>query len=658
MAKPDEILLKLEIQESKVRDKIDKLKESVSKLDGRKREYKRTVKELQLEEQKLSKIRDKRISRQKQLANSTKELTKETQRLKVATQDSSKATGGATSSVLELGRVISDAPYGIRGMANNLSQLGTSMMFTFKSAGSLMAGFKALSAALFGPLGLVIALNAVLAYFENMSMASDSLSREMEKTTKEVKKQIKALQDLIKVTGDRASSEEQVRIELFKQSKINEGIKKIYEDSNLTLDEKKKKVKELNELKEKELKIEKLLLQIERIKSTITTLIGTEENLSTKSQEYQNELREKALPLIEKRNELEKKLAELLKEFEEDNREIIKGSLEDLKKQLAEKRKIQQQTSTNNKEYKQQQVEIDKILQKIKEIEGTKIKVDIELPEVESIFGFLKTPKEKEKEAKRIFDALKITLGDAFDDFSKAGFPTLDLPDVIDPEDVKEQFDYLSHYKDAFQTVFTGVNDFIGAEYERRLTIEQNHTNSLNEELNNRLLNENLSKGERAKIQQEIWQNDEKLRKKQNEIKKKQFNTQKAFNITTAVIDTYAGATKALNDPTVPSTIAKWALAGSTIANGLAQVAMISRQKFQPESASTPIRTASASGGGGGVGDRSFNFNLVGASQQNQLAQAIQGTFDKPIKAYVVSKDITNQQQLDANTKSTARFGG
>ena len=83
MAKPDEILLKLEIQESKVRDKIDKLKESVSKLDGRKREYKRTVKELQLEEQKLSKIRDKRISRQKQLANSTKELTKETQRLKV-----------------------------------------------------------------------------------------------------------------------------------------------------------------------------------------------------------------------------------------------------------------------------------------------------------------------------------------------------------------------------------------------------------------------------------------------------------------------------------------------------------------------------------------------------------------------------------------------
>ena len=33
------------------------------------------------------------------------------------------ASGGATATVLELGRTISDSNYGIRGMANNLSQL-------------------------------------------------------------------------------------------------------------------------------------------------------------------------------------------------------------------------------------------------------------------------------------------------------------------------------------------------------------------------------------------------------------------------------------------------------------------------------------------------------------------------------------------------------
>lgn len=647
-----DILFDLKIKEERVTRKLKEVNEIVKTADRRKRKYKEAVKDVVKYETQLANIRRQRVNINKNAAKAEKELT-------LATQQSSRATGGATSSVLELGRVISDAPYGIRGMANNLSQLGTSMMFTFKSAGSLMAGIKALGSALLGPLGLVIALNAVLAYFENMSMASNTLSKEMEKATKEIEKQTKALGELLDVIDSRGSSEEQVRIELFKQSKISDDIKKIYEDSNLTLDEKKKKIKDLNDLKEKELKIEKILLQIEKIKSTITTLIGTEENLSTKSIEYQNEQREKALPLIKERNRLESELSKLLKDLEGENTKVIKGSLEYWKKQLAEKRKIQQQTATNNKEYKQQQVEIDEILKKIKEIEGTEVKVNIKLPEVESVFGFLKTPKEKEKEAKRIFEALKITLGDAFDDFSKAGFPTLDLPDIIDDDDVKEQFDYLNHYKEVFQTAFTGINDFIGAEYERRLTIEQNHTNKLNEELNNRLLNENLSKEDRAKIQQEIWQNDEALRKKQNEIKKKQFNTQKAFNITMATVDTYAAATKVLNDPALTGNpFARISLAAATVVSGLAQVAMIARQKFQPEAASTPIRTAGGGGGGGGVGDRSFNFNLVGANQQNQLVNAIQSQFEKPLKAYVVSKDITNQMALDANIKSTARFGG
>ena len=90
---------------------------------------------------------------------------------------------------------------------------------------------------------------------------------------------------------------------------------------------------------------------------------------------------------------------------------------------------------------------------------------------------------------------------------------------------------------------------------------------------------------------------------------------------------------------------------------GALQIATIASSKFQPDAASTPIRTASG-GGGGGLGNRTFDFNLVGNNQNNQLAEAIGSQFDKPLKAYVVSKDITNQQQLDANIKSSARFGG
>jgi hypothetical protein len=64
----------------------------------------------------------------------------------------------------------------------------------------------------------------------------------------------------------------------------------------------------------------------------------------------------------------------------------------------------------------------------------------------------------------------------------------------------------------------SSMTDFLSAEYDRQLTIEQNKTNALNNELNQRLLNEDLSKDERERIQLQIGQNDEKLRKKQEAI--------------------------------------------------------------------------------------------------------------------------------------------
>jgi hypothetical protein len=110
-----------------------------------------------------------------------------------------------------------------------------------------------------------------------------------------------------------------------------------------------------------------------------------------------------------------------------------------------------------------------------------------------------------------------------------------------------------------------------------------------------------------------------------------------------------------LNDPSPIPAFARFALASATIVSGLANVAAIARQKFQSTSAATPPRTG-GSGGGDGVGDREFNFNLVGNTQTNQLAEAIQGQFSQPLKAFVVSKDVTTQQELDANIKGTATF--
>ena len=80
------------------------------------------------------------------------------------------ASGGATTSVLELGRVVSDAPYGIRGMANNVSQLASNMLFTAQQVDQTtgkVIGFtgvlKQMGKTFIGPLGILFAIQAVVA---------------------------------------------------------------------------------------------------------------------------------------------------------------------------------------------------------------------------------------------------------------------------------------------------------------------------------------------------------------------------------------------------------------------------------------------------------------------------------------------------------------
>jgi len=62
-------------------------------------------------------------------------------------------------------------------------------------------------------------------------------------------------------------------------------------------------------------------------------------------------------------------------------------------------------------------------------------------------------------------------------------------------------------------------------------------------------------------------------------------------------------------------------------------------------------------GGGGGRVIEAPDFNVVGASQTSQLAETVAGQQSKPVKAFVVGKDISTQQELDRNITNTASFG-
>lgn len=73
------------------------------------------------------------------------------------------------------------------------------------------------------------------------------------------------------------------------------------------------------------------------------------------------------------------------------------------------------------------------------------------------------------------------------------------------------------------------------------------------------------------------------------------------------------------------------------------------------------IKSTSMSGGGGGStapsAPQAPAFNVVGAAPENQLAQVIGEQDKKPVKAFVVSSEVSNQQALDRKIQSGASLG-
>jgi hypothetical protein len=138
---------------------------------------------------------------------------------------------------------------------------------------------------------------------------------------------------------------------------------------------------------------------------------------------------------------------------------------------------------------------------------------------------------------------------------------------------------------------------------------------------------------------------------------KKQFQINKAFSLGQAIINTGLAVTAALTaggNPIKLATGMQFVEAGIAATVGAANIIKIASTKFQ-------------GGGGGGGGNNTAppstagqtvtssapSFQIVGNSGTNPLA----GLGGAPIKAYVVSAEVTTSQQLDRNHVKNATFG-
>jgi len=126
----------------------------------------------------------------------------------------------------------------------------------------------------------------------------------------------------------------------------------------------------------------------------------------------------------------------------------------------------------------------------------------------------------------------------------------------------------------------------------------------------------------------------------------------KGFAVAAATIDTYVAANRILKDPFFTGNpVARFAATAAAITTGLLNVKQILSVDETGKSM--------AGGGGGGVSTtiEAPDFNIVGASPTNQLAQTIATAEQQPLRAFVVSDDVTTAQQLDRNIIEGASLG-
>ena len=130
----------------------------------------------------------------------------------------------------------------------------------------------------------------------------------------------------------------------------------------------------------------------------------------------------------------------------------------------------------------------------------------------------------------------------------------------------------------------------------------------------------------------------------------------KAIAIASSLVNTYAsisGQLKAFSGVPVPGYAIAQAIATGVV--GFANVKKIASVKIPNSKGGGGAASGSAPSGGGG--SQPPSFNIVGASETNQLADAIGGQSQQPVQAYVVANDVTTAQSLQNNIVEGATIG-
>lgn len=604
------------------------------------------------------------------------------------------STAGKTGATLtEFGRVIADAPYGIMGVANNIEQLTQQFVDLQTEEGSTRGALKKLFKGLIGPNGIIIAIQVVTAAMVFFSKQQREATEATEGLDDALLKQGKTMAELATLANDESKSgEERLRI-LRALSAGNEELREIVDEENISVEKRvelgnrlvklqqeerdinakaneelKKKNKqfanvtlteaELEKVRQRRDKLQKLVddgyieRQGKRIDFDLETRRTQKQLLNQAIRDI--ELIEKGIPLrdeiinqLNAQRDSQQSVADVMKEFEQLQKDSIPVSdslIAQLKAQIEKVTKQRDETAKTKDEIYEYNRQLTVLQNRLNELMTTgTIEQDIILDiQAKGYAGeeAAKFAKALKKNAEKFgITGTEALLGKNAEEVTEE-FVNLykGIDDKTKPLKEKLTFEEgLAHLKEGL----SALNELFSAQAEKEIAIEEKKTIAVNDQLRRRLANEQLSASERDKINQEIARNEAALIEKQNKLEEKRFNQQKTANIAMATIDTFAAASGVLAE-TKGGSVARIAGMIAVITAGLANVASIAAQEFVPKALPNPRLSAQ-----GAIERQSPSFNVVGASQTNQLAEAIASADQQPLRAYVVASDVTSAQALE-----------
>jgi hypothetical protein len=566
--------------------------------------------------------------------------------------------GLAGATLTEVGRTISDLPYGIRGVTNNLSQLSTLFVTLISKTDGATNAFALLGNQLKGPLGIILAFQAVIAaidfFFGSTKKAEDAtndLSDAIDNQITKFRVLTRAYNQSELVINKRGLAERK-RIK-----ETGEELRNTVKLLSTEFSEFNKMFENLTDLSDES--VSKLIDDFDKLLSNQEKINKTEKALAEnrKKDQFVNEV-------IRERNKLTRDLKEAILE----NIDIRKKYAVDTFDTIQEEIELTDDLTDANKKFFQSLKDTQELRELlddtllIPELREDAYDADqfinqiVDLNRFRSQFASLTEEQIiniQEQSALKQFDIL-----------------TQGLESVIDIETEKEKIRtfFAGKRKSAaqreledglreVQELISGMSDAMAMLSDAELSREERKTTMLNNELRERLRNENLSAKEREKINKQIEANELALQKRRDEIAERNFKLQKAFAIAQAAINTALAVSDVLARE--PGGFIKKSVAAIAIGIlGAAQIAAIASTKFVPTATSVPSGAGGISGGGAGApAQQEPVFNIVGTGTQMQLAETVAQRTGEPVKAYVVSNDVTTAQELDRNIITGSAIG-